>query len=784
MSTSTSSTSPATLLDAIVRSLHGATRHAPGEVPPAVILWPDADGQWQPLLPQLLNLLPQLLMLGSHAPEQRQGPAIWLRCAIERVLPEASLPERTIPVLYLPGVSRQTLRSIEDCPESVTPLIELQYRGTVWCQRSGKDWTVEAFLVSEDSGLELDIAKDNQTKRAMLGALAQLAVIPVTRLRGKRLEAEDFDRLMIEDTPRNLLEWMDDPRGTREKWDIGQWSAFRSRCKAEYGFDPETDGELVAGERMGLREVEWLGVWQRFAEAPALYPGIVHLLRRAKPSGLFVVKETWPDENEEAEKSLSKSLLKAGEANASEARAQIAQLETQHGMRRQWVWAKLGWSPLARALAHLNALASRTAVGLGGDTPTAMAELYANTGYLADDAVMRALAAVKSAEDCEAVFAAARAMYLPWLQNAADHFQKLTASSPLPTKGSAGEELIEVQPGTCILFVDGLRFDLGKRLAALAEDRKIRVLQGRRWAAVPTVTGTAKPAVSPIASQLIGHRLGDDFLPEIAATGQGVTSDRLKKLIAAAGYQCLPPIEVGKPREANARAWTEYGEFDKLGHNLQAKLANRIDDQLELLVDRIEALLAAGWERVRIVTDHGWLLVPGGLPDVSLPKYLTGSRWSRCATVNAGAHVSVPTAGWYWNPSEIFAFGAGVHCFGSGNYYAHGGVSLQECLIPDLMMSSDVTIPEVTASIATVHWMGMRCRITLEPAGVSATADLRTKVGDPTSSIAVPKAVDAEGKVGLLVEDDSLEGTTVSVVLLDASGRVVAKMATTVGGED
>src|SRR5262249_12247022 len=160
------------------------------------------------------------------------------------------------------------------------------------------------------------------------------------------------------------------------------------------------------------------------------------LLRRAKPSGLFVVKETWPDENEEAEKSLRKALLKAGEASASEARAQAVQLETQHGMRRQWVWAKLGWSPLAKALTHLNALASRTAIGLGGDTTTAMAELYASTGYLADDAVMRALAAVKSAEDCAAVFGAARAMYLPWLQDSAEHFQKLTAASPLPSKGN------------------------------------------------------------------------------------------------------------------------------------------------------------------------------------------------------------------------------------------------------------------------------------------------------------------------------------------------------------
>ena len=40
-----------------------------------------------------------------------------------------------------------------------------------------------------------------------------------------------------------------------------------------------------------------------------------------------------------------------------------------------------------------------------------------------------------------------------------------------------------------------------------------------------------------------------------------------------------------------------------------------------------------------------------------------------------------------------------------------------------------------------------------------------------------------EGNGSLLVPDDSYEGTTVSLVLLDGQGQVVAKQATTVGGD-
>jgi hypothetical protein len=69
-------------------------------------------------------------------------------------------------------------------------------------------------------------------------------------------------------TPRDLLLWLGDPQGTRGQWDEGTWSAFCNRCRQEYGFDPETDGEIVGGEKLGQRKDAWQGVWERFAESP------------------------------------------------------------------------------------------------------------------------------------------------------------------------------------------------------------------------------------------------------------------------------------------------------------------------------------------------------------------------------------------------------------------------------------------------------------------------------------------------------------------------------------
>jgi len=782
-------TAMATLLEAVRASLAHAARYNPGDVvAPAAVLWTDADGQWRPVVEQLRGLMPELLTLGDYDAETRTGPAIWLRCVIEPAVrvdkfPDLAWPADTVAVIYMPGVSRQTLRAVEECPDALKPLVELQYRGTVWTQKNGKDWTIRAFLVSDDGGLGLDVAEDTLTLQAMQGALSQLAVTPVARLRTKRLEAEDFDRLMIGDTPRDVLLWLGDPDNTRGQWDEGKWSAFRNRCRQDYGFDPETDGEIVGGEQLGQRKDAWYGVWERFAESPALYPGITALLRRAKPKGTLIFeKEPWPDENDSAEKQLRGALVEVGSMNPAEARQRLEQLEVENHPRRKWVWARLGMCPLANALEHLAMLAKRTTTTLGGDSADAIAKLYAEGAYLADDGAMRALACMKTAEDTAAVQAAVRCVYLPWLEDTARHFQNCVAAKALPTV--AQQEGIEAEAGECILFADGLRFDIGQRLAAMAGERQLQVSAGWRWTALPTVTATAKPAVSPVAEKLRGGRLEADFCPETADAGDGLNIDRFRRLLSSEGFQVLGAAESGDARATNARAWTEYGEFDKLGHSLQAKLPARIEDQLDLLLERVQGFLEAGWKRVRVVTDHGWLLVPGGMPKVQLPKYLAESRWSRCASIKDSSHVEVPVAAWSWNPQERFAYAPGVHCFVAGQEYAHGGVSLQECLVPVLSFALTGAPAGVVVTVSEVQWVGLRCRVSVQPAAEGLLADLRTKPNVPNSSITEPKALDADGRAALLVADDSLEGTMVSLVIVDASGRVIRKEATTVGGDE
>jgi hypothetical protein len=435
---------------------------------------------------------------------------------------------------------------------------------------------------------------------------------------------------------------------------------------------------------------------------------------------------------------------------------------------------------LAHALEFLAVLAKRTATSIGGDTANLIAAAYVEGGYLADDGAMRALACVKTTEDLDAVEQAVRCVYLPWLEDTAGHFQERISINSLPA--IAAQETIIATDGDCVLFADGLRFDVGQRLAAAARGRQLEVSVAWRWAGLPTVTATAKPAVSPVAGKVRGRQLEGDFCPE-TDSGEKLNIDRFRSLLSSQGFQVLGPAEVGDPQAAHALGWSECGEIDKLGHDLQAKLAAQIEDQLDLLLERVQGLLNAGWMRVRLVTDHGWLLVPGGMSKVQLPKYLTESRWSRCATIKDGSHIEVPIAGWSWNLQQKFAYAPGVHCFTAGQEYAHGGASVQECLIPVVTFVSTEP-PVLTVTFRETRWVGLRCRVVVDPPVAHLRVDLRTKPNVADTSIAEPKKIDAEGKAALLVEDESLKGTVASLVIVDGSGRVVRKEATTVGGEE
>ena len=766
-----------TFLDALADAIEAASSHnRQDQVPPAAVLWTDEARQWEEILPLLKERLP-LFVLGKYSPDDRTGPAYWLRCIIARTIPHSGLPAEKVPILYLPGYSRQDMRALETCPIELQSLAELQFRGVLWSQKNGRDWTVNAFLQSRDGGLGIRVEGDQSTREALQRSLVKLAEEPIEAIhRAAPVRAFYLDGLIHPDNVKNVLRWLNDPKGYRDECSDQEWAAFVALCQSYYDFHPEKDGQVTAAEKLGQQAGNWDMIWRRFAEAPASYVAIPDRLREAKPQmtlPLLDHSESWPQNNEAAETALREALVGLSGLDPDAARRKILELEQNHGERRSWVWTSLGSAPLAQAIEHLATMALVTESMAWGTSMSEVMQKYTDDGWVADLAVLDALASVERLENVRAVRSAVRTVYRPWLEGIVEAFQDAIAVSE--PDGYQAESPPDVAEGTCLLFVDGLRFDLAHRLGTMLEQKWMEVEVEPRLTALPSVTATAKPAISPAASKLAG---GECFETVVKATGSKVTAQQLRRVVSDAGFQVLGSEELG---DIAGRAWLESGSIDEYGHTHGWRVAQHADAELRGLAERIAGLLEHGWQKVVVITDHGWLLMPGDLPKVELPEHLTEIRKGRCARLKEGSQTDQQVLSWHWNRAVRIAVAPGIHCYEAGKEYEHGGLSPQECVVPILTATGQAS--RATVSISEVRWRRLRCNITIEGSATGARVDIRTKGGDPSTTLtAGGKEIGAEGEVSLLVEDADREDEAALVVVMGLDGAVLAQTSTIVGG--
>ena len=430
------------------------------------------------------------------------------------------------------------------------------------------------------------------------------------------------------------------------------------------------------------------------------------------------------------------------------------------------VWARRGEAPLAVALKSLAEISA--AETLPTHDGTELAEAYAQCGWAVDWAAIRTIAAVPREIDRAAVITVLRAIYIPWLDEGASALQELVRQGKV--------QLAKPEKKDCpdtLLFVDGLRMDLAHQLVHLLRAEGAQIDASWTWSGFPTVTATCKPLVSPIAEHLRGSERASDLAP-MTEEGKAVTKPTLFKGMEDAGWETEVSLL------ADTKLWAEAGRFDEEGHALGARLADRIVGGIRDVADRALALLRSG-RRVRIVTDHGWLLVPGGLQQAVLDPGLVepqGKR-SRCAIVKSAARTSYLQVPWTWNGKVFLASATGARAFFAGQEYAHGGISPQECVLPVLEVSADGAAVQ-SVSITRANWEGLRLRVEVA-SGADHTIDVR--LGAETSGASLIKGgrvLDEKGRTSMLVSDVH-EGKQACLVVLDDNGSILAHRGLTIG---
>ena len=245
------------------------------------------------------------------------------------------------------------------------------------------------------------------------------------------------------------------------------------------------------------------------------------------------------------------------------------------------------------------------------------------------------MAGVTTSEHQKIIGSLAQTLYEPWVQACAKTLQaQVIDTGAYPGPNAFPESTYA--PGTCLFFVDGLRYDLGVRLRDALSAEGLRVDEGTPvWSALPSVTATAKPAVAPLAHLVDAGVATETFEPRLRESQLALDSARLKSHLKKCGWQVLAGSDTGDP---SGLGWAETKEIDDAGHAGKPGFAANLDALLGDIVRRVRDLVTAGWASVHVVTDHGWLYLPGALPKEELDNLLAVSRWGRSAAVKEGVN--------------------------------------------------------------------------------------------------------------------------------------------------
>ena len=769
----------ASLYDKVVQALQKASNHNSNVmVRPEVILWPDPENQWVDVIDVLQAHFPHLLIYGPYDPGKRQGPAIWLKCMVAQALPEAVWEAEAIPILYLPGVAKDHLRNVESAVFNFQPLLEYQYTGALFVQENGREWSVRAFVENPGQGFGIKLPNDNATKEALKKALPSIFQDPEFLHNRTQIDADYLNQQLFPHIVPTLLAWMCKGDDLLAAMDSGKREVFGNLCKSQYEIEPDYQNIKAIAQKLGTQGKAWKYVWQLYAMAPKKYPEIENLLRLAKPAdlgtGMFALpQESWPQVNEEAEEQLAQALVKAGTLDAPAALKALEALEQEHGVRRGWVWTELGRSPLAHALLHVLGMARRASEPYPSATVEALRDHYVADGHQVDQHMRAAYAAVRSARDKGIVRALIQLFYQPWLESLTLKFQVLVSQQP----GTFTPLAAQPESETFVLFVDALRYELAVELMDRLQRKSYKVTLEAGWSALPSLTPTAKPHVSPVATEVATDSPIVEFRPQLK-NGKDLTTAHFRDALKTVGFKLVSSPE---DIEGEGKYWQEIGDIDTKGHEEQAEMVKRIGELFDQVQEALDVAFGRGIPRIKIVTDHGWLLLPGGLPKTQLQTGLAETRWGRCALIKEGAATDLLHMPWRWNPRVFIAYAPGISFFKANQEYAHGGISLHECLVPTLIIEHP-NAKAVAASIRDVKWVNLKCTVHTTAVPEGHSIDIRTKYNDATTSIVLSKSRFLQGDVVTLMVDDAAEHQAAAIVLLSETGIILDKKVTTVGG--
>lgn len=408
-----------------------------------------------------------------------------------------------------------------------------------------------------------------------------------------------------------------------------------------------------------------------------------------------------------------------------------------HDLERKAQWEA------CRLMAELGSVATivHAAVRKAGDDADAWVQAYTaqdNGWYRLDQAQRRLEVWVTNLDDEaeERALGVVRRIYEDACHAMAEGFTKALTKANWTVPSSMHQthvfsEVVDEQPTPVAYFlVDAMRYEMGVELSERLPD-VAEVSVRHAITALPSITPIGMAALQPGASSSfsvveqggrLGSRIDDVFLPDLVARRKlaqaripGLVDITLNELLGQQLSKLKKKFEGAKIIIVRSQEIDQAGET---GFSFQARQV--MDNVIDNLARSIRRLTKFGVTRSVISADHGHLFFaydrdesmrtdgPGGA-QVELHRRCWIGRGG--ATPPGCLRIPATAVGYDSDLEFVFPIGSGVFKAGGDLMFHHGGLSLQEVIVPVLTvrMASDALEPRAGSPVTAT---GLPDRVT------------------------------------------------------------------------
>ncbi len=355
-------------------------------------------------------------------------------------------------------------------------------------------------------------------------------------------------------------------------------------------------------------------------------------------------------------------------------------------------------------------------------TPADLAMAYRERWWRADWLQLEVRAACATVGGLESVRRVADLAHFDYAARTNQRFSELVeASGGWPPSGLAAVDTLRGKmwqgdgPRVAVILCDALRWDLAQAVLGKLSgpDHSVEAVASVLPSETPFGMASLLPlGQDPLEVDYSGSAvsLRDPSGKELA-TREGRRVSLRDRLIDKDGKPTVEFTEVDALLKGAAVPKTRVvvvfdNTIDEQGHRIPEQLPMLVRQLVGNLARVVELLHDAGIETVHVVTDHGFLLLPPvevaalGTPTVLVAQAL--KREPRWAALKPDA----PTQELFRLPSPFvpapntLGLARGVRTLVQPEPYLHGGLSLQECVIPHIVSRSMFRAAKVGVKLA------------------------------------------------------------------------------------